>query len=99
LERHGCRQCGWDGWSFAELFRSRRSPGHAAGSRMSTVMIRCPHTGRAISTGIEIDLDSFRSLPTVGSQVECPACGGHHVWKPSDAWLSQVGDGYGSEKC
>jgi hypothetical protein len=66
---------------------------------MSTVMIKCPQNGQAISTGIEIDPDTFRSLPTVGSQVKCLACGGHHIWSKTEAWLSAEGDDYGSRKC
>ena len=41
---------------------------------MATLLIKCPHTGKAISTGIEIDPDSFADLPDVLSHV-CPECG------------------------
>ena len=42
---------------------------------MSLVMIRCPETGRAVSTAIETEPATFRKLPPVPGHMHCPACG------------------------
>lgn len=55
---------------------------------MSLVMIRCPDTGRAVSTEIEAEPAVFRKLPIVAAQMQCPACGRDHVWTISSAWLA-----------
>jgi hypothetical protein len=55
---------------------------------MSTVMIRCPVTGRAVSTAIETDPATFRKLPTVAGHMLCPACERDHAWTISSAWLA-----------
>ena len=61
---------------------------------MSLILIKCPTTGRAVSTGIEIDGETFKILPDVGVETKCPACAGTHIWRKSDAWLSDGGEGY-----
>ena len=55
---------------------------------MSSVMIRCPTTGRSVSTAIETEAVVFRQLPKVASRMLCPACGQEHVWMTSSAWLA-----------
>ena len=55
---------------------------------MSSVMIRCPSTGRAVYTAIETEPSVFRRLPKVASRMTCPACGQEHEWMTSSAWLS-----------
>ena len=55
---------------------------------MGSVMIKCPVTGRAVSTAIETEPSSFRRLPKVTAHMCCPACGGDHEWTISSAWLS-----------
>jgi hypothetical protein len=57
---------------------------------MSTVMIKCPDTGVPVSTGIEIEQDTFAKLPNLSSGMSCPACGNHHFWHKTDAWLSNA---------
>jgi hypothetical protein len=54
---------------------------------MSELMIRCPNTGEAISTGITTDSKSFQALPDVASSSRCPKCGLDHVWRKREAWL------------
>jgi predicted RNA-binding Zn-ribbon protein involved in translation (DUF1610 family) len=54
---------------------------------MGMVMIKCPGTGRAVPTGIELEEETFTNLPNVGSGMTCPACGGHHIWRKAEAWL------------
>ena len=58
------------------------------GDAMSLVMIRCPDTGRAVSTEIETEPAVFRALPAVAARMQCPACGRDHVWTISSAWLA-----------
>lgn len=55
---------------------------------MSTVMIRCPTTGRAVSSAIEIEPGVFHQLPPMSARMQCPACGQEHGWNVDDAWLS-----------
>ena len=46
---------------------------------MSALFFVCPESGREVSTGIEIDNDSFqRGLPTVLAEIRCPECGSTH---------------------
>jgi predicted RNA-binding Zn-ribbon protein involved in translation (DUF1610 family) len=54
---------------------------------MSSVMIRCPNTGHAVSTEIETEPSVFRKLPNIRARMGCPACGQEHVWRASEAWL------------
>jgi predicted RNA-binding Zn-ribbon protein involved in translation (DUF1610 family) len=75
----------------------RRPPAHCTETlelTVSVIFIKCPATGRAVSTGIEIDRDTFSVLPDVGVETKCPACGGKHIWRKGDAWLSDDGEGY-----
>jgi hypothetical protein len=51
-------------------------------------MIRCPDTGRAVSTAIEIEPDVFRKLPNLRARMLCPACGQEHGWMTKSAWLA-----------
>ncbi len=55
---------------------------------MSSVMIKCPNTGRSVSTAIETETNVFRQLPKIASRMLCPACGQEHVWTTSSAWLA-----------
>ena len=56
---------------------------------MGMVMVRCPQTGRAISTGIRIDRESFRRRPVFYSRTRCPACRTDHTWFAQDAWVHE----------
>jgi len=55
---------------------------------MSSVMIRCPVTGRDVSTAIETEPSVFHKLPKVACRMRCPACGEDHVWSVNCAWLA-----------
>jgi hypothetical protein len=57
---------------------------------MGTVMIRCPKTGRAISTGIRADVATFHATPVFFSQVLCPLCQLTHEWFAKDAWICDM---------
>jgi hypothetical protein len=59
---------------------------------MGILMICCPSTGRAVSTGIE--MHRVDQLPTVIATIECSACGCVHEWTKKDVWLGEGGDDY-----
>jgi hypothetical protein len=59
---------------------------------MGIVIIVCPHTGRDVSTGIEIDEASFRKLPDVLVRSRCPQCGMQHAWWTREARLEAGGE-------
>lgn len=54
---------------------------------MGTLMIKCPNTGRTISTGITTDGPSFGSTPVFFSRTLCPICRINHDWFATDAWV------------
>jgi hypothetical protein len=53
---------------------------------MGIVMIKCPATSRAVSTGIE--MLAVDALPIVVAKMSCSACGSVHEWTKNDAWLA-----------
>ena len=56
---------------------------------MGMVMIKCPNTGRDISTGIETDASSFAHVGDVLAHSRCPLCGLEHAWWKREAWLTE----------
>jgi hypothetical protein len=58
---------------------------------MATIYTSCPNTGRAISTGIETDADSFTAIPEVITRVHCPHCDELHNWSKYNAFLRDAG--------
>jgi hypothetical protein len=54
---------------------------------MGLVMIRCPKTRRAISTGIQADRATFHSTPVFVSRTHCSLCRITHEWFAKDAWV------------
>jgi hypothetical protein len=52
---------------------------------MGVLMLLCTTTGREFSTGIHIDIESFRSLPQSKLSSHCPCCGTVHDWSPREA--------------
>jgi len=63
---------------------------------VAIIMIRCPATGRAVSTGIEVV--STDQVPVVTARLSCPACGRVHEWTKQAAWLDSGGDQYRGEQ-
>jgi hypothetical protein len=53
------------------------------------VMIACPRTGRAISTGMETDRASFRRGPVFFGRTRCAHCEATHQWFARDAWVDE----------
>jgi len=54
---------------------------------MGVIMIRCPHTGHEIPTGIEMDRSEFQRAPVFFARAHCPLCGTEHEWFARDAWV------------
>ena len=59
---------------------------------MGVIMIRCPATGRHVSTGIETM--AVDQLPTVKAETVCPFCCRMHEWTKNEAWLADGGHQY-----
>jgi hypothetical protein len=59
---------------------------------MASLLIRCPQTGKEVSTGIETDSANYALFPDALVYTHCPHCGLKHAWWHRDAWL----DGEGS---
>ena len=66
---------------------------------MGVVMIRCPETRRAISTGLEVDRATFRSTPVFFSRTFCPLCRTTHEWFAGDAWVAESDQAVDTANC
>ena len=58
---------------------------------MGMVMIKCPHTGRAISTGIEAERESYGRAAVFFARTFCPICRTNHEWFARQAWVRDTG--------
>jgi hypothetical protein len=58
---------------------------------MGELMIRCPNTGKSVSTGIFMDRTKFRSMPVFFSTSYCASCSSSHEWFARDAWMCEAG--------
>jgi hypothetical protein len=58
---------------------------------MGTLFFVCPTTGMEVSSGIEIDADSYKELPNGLSEILCPKCRQRHVLSEVGARLAQAG--------
>lgn len=63
---------------------------------MGTVMIKCPQTGREISTGFEADPTHFRAMPVFFARSYCPICRTEHEWFAKEAWVCEANPGRAS---
>ena len=54
---------------------------------MAMVMVRCPNTKREISTGIQMDRETFLSKPVFFRCTYCPLCRTTHEWFAKEAWV------------
>jgi hypothetical protein len=54
---------------------------------MAAVMIRCPESGRVISTGYDVDPERFRKTPVFFARSLCPFCRTEHEWFAKNAWV------------
>jgi hypothetical protein len=66
---------------------------------MGIVMINCPETQRAISTGIQADRATFHSTPVFFSRTLCPFCRVTHEWFAKNAWVCDSGFADGDSGC
>ena len=57
---------------------------------MGELKIRCPKTGKAVTTGIYIERARSRSMPVFFSRSFCPSCGTSHEWFARDAWVWRI---------
>ena len=55
---------------------------------MGVVMVKCPDTGRIISTGMVADRQSFNAMPVFFARVHCPICKKQHEWFARQAWVT-----------
>jgi hypothetical protein len=58
-------------------------------TKVGTLMVRCPKTGKDFSAGVETDQLSFQLTPAFTATIRCPYCGVEHSWSKIDAWLSE----------
>ena len=57
---------------------------------MGMVVIKCPETGRIISTGIEMDREKFRCSAVFFSRTYCRMCAATHEWFAKEAWVYEL---------
>jgi hypothetical protein len=57
---------------------------------MGMLMIRCPKTGRAVSTGRYVLPATFRCSPVFFGRTYCPLCQVVHEWFAKDAWVCET---------
>jgi hypothetical protein len=56
---------------------------------MGTLVFVCPTTGHEVSTGVEVDRLSFKSLPRTKTAIFCPHCRKNHLLATIWAWLAE----------
>jgi hypothetical protein len=54
---------------------------------MGTLVFVCPTTGHQVSTGVDVDRCSFKSLPRPTTEIFCPRCDTNHLLSDISAWL------------
>jgi hypothetical protein len=64
---------------------------------MGVVMIKCPNTGQAISTGMAVDQPKWDSTPVFFSRTLCPICRVPHEWFAKEAWVCEEKPRKGTE--
>jgi hypothetical protein len=55
--------------------------------QVGVIVIRCPNTGREVSTGLESDARTYQRIPVFFSRTYCPTCRTNHEWFARDAWV------------
>ena len=60
---------------------------------MGGVFIRCPRTGREVSTGLQVGKEEFAALRPTIRRMRCPACGSEHAWSRGSARWREIADG------
>jgi hypothetical protein len=54
---------------------------------MGTLIFVCPTTGHQVSSGVEVDRSSYKSLPRTQTAIFCPRCRENHLLSSIWAWL------------
>lgn len=54
---------------------------------MGVIMIKCPRSGRAITTGMNTDRETFQCSAVFFSRTYCTTCRITHEWFARDAWV------------
>ena len=57
---------------------------------MGMLFIRCPVTGKSISTGVRTDAEGLSKMPNLVQYAHCPHCMSDHAWRPLDAKLVEA---------
>jgi hypothetical protein len=60
---------------------------------VGTLMIKCPKTGRAISTGMIVEASRYGATPVFYSRTYCPTCRINHDWFATEAWVCDHSSG------
>lgn len=71
-------------WRTETLLRHKSE---TARIKMGIVMIKCPQTGREISTGIKADRERFRRSAVFFARTYCSICQANHEWFAKEAWV------------
>jgi hypothetical protein len=58
---------------------------------VARIMINCPQTGQAVSTGMAADKACWVKLPDdwTGNPFPCEVCRSMHTWRRRDAYLER----------
>jgi hypothetical protein len=56
---------------------------------MPAIMIRRPHFGSSVPTGLKTETIKFESLSGIVLLLRCPACSKIHEWEKKDAWVEK----------
>jgi len=54
---------------------------------MGNLVFVCPTTGHQVSTGVDVEGSSFKSLPRTRTAIFCPRCRKNHLLSRIWAWL------------
>ena len=58
---------------------------------MGTLVFVCPTTGHEVSSGVEVDRSSYKTLPRTKTAIFCPRCRKNHLLSAIWAWLDSNG--------
>jgi predicted RNA-binding Zn-ribbon protein involved in translation (DUF1610 family) len=54
------------------------------------VVVRCPKTGETVPIGKQLTESEFKKTTLYGNVFNCRSCGGQHVWRKADAWVTKL---------
>ncbi len=57
---------------------------------MATLLIKCPKTGKSLSTGFVVSEDAFDPRSFSNNAVGCPHCRQTHTWSGKDAFFEKA---------